>query len=268
MATFAIAQFNACADPARNLATIADFAARAAGKADLLICPEYAMGYPDPHGAAVSGQPLDGAFVNGLRELARVHSLWIVCGALEASGDPARPYNTTVVIDRTGALVRAHRKTHLYDAFSYRESDHFTPGNTLFEPLDTDFGRIGLLVCYELRFPELARLQALAGVDYLIAVAGFVCGPGKREAWHALLAARAVENGCFVIGADHIKPRVFLGESAVYAPNSLQIAALGEDEGLLFAVCDPDEAARYRTACPSLSQRRDDLYRLEAAHFS
>ena len=268
MATFAIAQFNACADPTRNLAKIADFAARAAGKADLLVCPEYAMGYPDYHGAAVPGQPLDGAFVTGLRELARVHSLWIVCGALEASDDPARPYNTTVVIDRTGTLVRAHRKTHLYDAFSYRESDHFTPGGALFEPIDTDFGRVGLLVCYELRFPELARLQALAGVDYLITVAAFVCGAGKREAWHALLAARAIENGCFVVGADHTKPHVFLGESAVYAPNALRLAALGAGEGLLFATCGSDEVEHYRAACPSLSQRRDDLYRLKAAHFS
>lgn len=269
MATFAVAQVDACADPVENLAKIAAFAAEAAGRADLLLCPEYAMGYPDKGGARVPGQPLDGPFVTGLRELARLHKLWIVCGALEESGDPARPYNTTVVIDRTGALRRAHRKNHLYDAFSFRESAGFTPGGALFEPLDTDFGRIGLLVCYELRFPEVARLQALAGAEYLLAAAAFVCGEGKSHAWHALLAARALENACFVVGADHVKRRVFLGESAAYGPNSLALGALdGEREGLLFVDCPREAVARYRESCPSLTQRRDDLYRLEPAHFS
>lgn len=266
MPTFAICQLNASADPAQNLKKIADFAAQAAGRADLLLCPEYAMGYPDKGGPAVPGQPLDGPFVTGLRELARIHSLWIVCGVLEESGDPARPYNTAVVIDRTGDLVRAHRKNHLYDAVNSRESDNFTPGDALFEPVETDFGRIGLLVCYEVRFPEVARLQALAGVDYFLTIAAFVCGEGKAQAWHALLAARAIENGCYVIGADHVKRHVFLGESAAYAPTSVRLDALdGENEGLLFVGCDRGTVTRYRASFPSLQQRRTDLYRLEKA---
>ena len=247
MAVFAAAQLNACADPQRNLEKIAAFAAEAAGRADLLLCPEYAMGYPDRGGAPVPGQPLDGPFVTGLRELARARSRGIGGGAVE----------------------ERHRKNHLYDAFSFRESDRFTPGSALFEPLDTDFGRIGLLVCYELRFPEAARLQALAGAEYLLTAAAFVCGEGKAHAWHALLAARALENGCFVIGADHVKRHVFLGESAAYGPNSVALGALdGAREGLLFAECPREAVARYRESCPSLSQRRDDLYRLEALHFS
>ena len=266
MPTFAICQLNASSDPAENLKKIAACAGLAAGRAGLLLCPEYAMGFPDKGGPAVPGQPLDGPFVSGLCELARVHSLWIVCGVLEESGDPARPYNTAVVIDPTGALVRTHRKHHLFDRGSARESDKFTPGDKLFEPLDTGFGRIGLLVCYEVRFPEVARLQALAGAEYLLVLASFVSGPGKREAWHALLAARAIENGCYVLGADQVKPPVAVGESAAYGPDARCIDKLdGENEGIFFVDCDGETVRSYRAGFPSLQQRRTDLYRLEKA---
>lgn len=265
MPTFAICQLNASSDPAQNLKKIAACADLAAGRADLLLCPEYAMGFPDKGGPAVSGQPLDGPFVSGLCELARMHNLWIVCGALEDSGDPDRPYNTAVVIDRTGTLVRTHRKHHLFDRATSRESDKFTPGDKLFEPLDTDFGRIGLMICYEVRFPEVARLQAMSGAEYLLTIASFVCGPGKSEAWHALLAARAIENGCYVLGADQVKPPVALGESAAYAPNALCLDRLdGEDEGMLFVDCEGETVRSYRADFPSLQQRRTDLYKLES----
>ena len=264
MPTFAICQLNASSDPAVNLKKIADCADLAAGRADLLLCAEYAMGFPDKGGPAVPGQPLDGPFVSGLCELARTHNLWIICGVLEDSGDPDRPYNTAVVIDRTGTIVSTHRKHHLFDRGSSRESDKFTPGNRLFEPLDTDFGRIGLMICYEVRFPEVARLQAMAGAEYLLVIASFVCGVGKSEAWHALLASRAIENGCYVIGADQVKPPVALGESAAYGPNSLCIDKLdGENEGMLFVECDPAVVREYRADFPSLRQRRSDLYHLQ-----
>ncbi len=266
MAVFAVCQLNACADPEKNLQKIAACADLAAGRADMMLCPEYAMGYPDKNGAPVPPQPLDGPFVTGLRALAQAHQLWIVCGIREDSGDPARPYNTAVVIDRTGAIVRTHRKHHLFDAFNYMESDHFTPGETLFEPLETDFGVLGLMICCEVRFPEVARLQAMAGAEILLVDAAFVCGPGKVEAWHALLAARAIENGCYVIGCDHIKPKVFLGESVAYGPTAQRIDALdGENEGMLFVECDVDVIRQYRKNVPSLRQRRTDLYRLEKA---
>ena len=266
MPTFAVCQINASSDPAVNLKKIAACADLAAGRADLLLCSEYAMGFPEKGGPAVPGQPLDGPFVSGLCALARTHKLWIVCGVIEESGDPDRPYNTAVIIDRTGNIVRTHRKHHMYDCSSSRESDKFTPGDKLFEPLDTDFGRIGLLICYEVRFPEVARLQAMAGAEYLLVLASFVCGPGKREAWHSLLASRAIENGCYVLGSDHVKPPVAVGESAAYGPDALCLDKLdGENEGIFFVDCDPAVVRDYRSKFPSLQQRRTDLYHLEKA---
>lgn len=264
MPLFAICQLNASHDPAENLKKITACAESTSGFADLLLCPEYAMGFPRKGGPAVLGQPLDGPFVTGLRELARIHSMWIVCGVLEESDDPDRPYNTAVVINRAGELVRTHRKHHLFDRGSSHESDKFTPGDRLFEPFDTDFGRVGLMICYEVRFPEVARLQAMDGAEFLLTIASFVCGEGKSQAWHALLAARAIENGCFVLGADQVKPPVALGESAAYGPNALCLGALdGTEEGVLFVECGRETVQSYRTDFPSLQQRRTDLYQLK-----
>ena len=263
---FAIAQFNAAADPAQNLAAIAGFAGAAEGRAHMLMLPEYAMTYPArrlPEGQPFpGGQSLDGPFVRGLCELARIHRLWISCGVIESTPDDPRPYNTTVIISSAGTVVAKHRKCQLYDAFSYRESDHFRAGDTLFTPISTPFGTFGLIVCYELRFPELARLQALQGIDFLLVTAAFTCGPRKAEQWRTLLKARAIENGCFVVGCDHTKPHVFLGQSAVYAPDGGALLELHDAPGLSFISCDHARIETARQACPVLEQRRTDLYQI------
>jgi len=262
----AVAQMDAAPDPADNLQAAAHFAAAAQGRADLLMLPEYTMTYPAHRlqaGVPFPGsQPLDGPFVSGLRTLARAHRLWITCGVIEqAAGDP-RPYNTTVVLSDTGELVSVHRKCQLYDAFSYRESDHFRPGPARFSPIRTPFGTLGLIVCYELRYPELARLAALEGADFLLVTAAFVRGPHKADQWHTLLRARAIENGCFVIGCNHTKPHVFLGESAAYAPDGAPLLEMDDTPGLAFLACDRDQIASVRESCPVLTQRREDLYTL------
>ena len=262
----AVAQAGGTDCAAQNLAHAASFAAQARGSADLLMLPEYFMTYPrrklqqtQPFPGA---EPLSGPFVSGLQALARESGLWISCGVTETAEGGLPPYNTTVLIASDGTLVRAHRKTQLYDAFSYRESDHFTAGAALFEPVDTPFGRLGLIVCYELRYPELARLQACAGADILLVTAAFVRGPQKSRQWHTLLEARAIENGLFVVGCNHTLPHVFLGESAAYAPDGTPLLTMDDREGLAVISCDLDEVARVRAACPAVLQRRTDLYRL------
>lgn len=264
--SIAIAQFSAAAEPAQNLTAIARFAGAAEGRAHLLMLPEYAMTYPTRR--LTEGQPfpggqsLDGPFVRSLCQLARMHRLWISCGVIESTADDPRPYNTTVIISNTGDLVAAHRKCQLYDAFSYRESDHFRAGDTLFTPVSTPFGTLGLIVCYELRYPELARLQALQGIDFLLVTAAFTCGPRKPEQWRTLLKARAIENGCFVVGCNHTKPRIFLGQSAVYAPDGAALLELHDAPGLSFVSCDRARIDTVRESCPVLEQRRTDLYHL------
>lgn len=264
----AIAQINAAADPQENLRTAARMASEAAQKqVHLLMLPEYAMTYPThrlPDGVPFPGaEPLDGPFVSGLRQLAAAHGLWITCGVIEQTADDPRPYNTTVVISDNGELVAAHRKCQLYDAFSYRESDHFRPGPARFMPIKTPFGTLGLIVCYELRYPELARLQAMEGAEFLLVTAAFVRGPQKAQQWHTLLAARAVENGCFIVGCNHVKPHVFLGQSAAYAPDGQTLLEMDDAPGLAFVTCDRTQITTVRESCPVLRQRREDLYSLK-----
>ena len=263
IARIALAQIDATANPERNLSAIAALTRQVAGRADLLVLPEYSMCYPSHRleaGQPFPGaQPLTGPFVTELRALARQSGLWLCCGVIE-DGGASLPFNTQVLIDSAGQIVRAHRKTHLYNAFSYRESDHFARGDVPFQPVKTPFGKLGLIVCYELRFPELARRQAIEGAQILLTSAAFVRGPGKVRHWHTLLAARAIENGLFVLGANHTKDRVFLGESAAYDPDGGLMSVLDDKPGLLLAACDLDQIGRVRARCPAVLQRREEVY--------
>lgn len=259
-AKIALGQLDASDSPSDNLQKIRKFAAEAGEQgADILVLPEYSMGYPKKGGAFPAGQSLDGPFCQGLRAAAREHGLYISCGMLEKTGTE-KMYNTTVLFDRQGELLRAHRKNHLYGSASYRESEYFQQGDSLFEPIDTDFGRLGLLVCYEIRFPELTRIQAMEGVDILLVGSAFVSGPHKALQWHALLRARAIENAFFVCASNHTKPHVFLGESCAYDPNGETLGELGQEEGLLLVSCDVHDVARARQTNTAILQRRPELY--------
>ena len=143
------------------------------------------------------------------------------------------PYNTTVVLDDNGELRGAYRKTRLYDAFGYRESEECRAGDEPFSPIDTPAGKLGIITCFELRFPELAAAQKQAGAEVLYVPAGWACGENKALHWRTLLCARAIENNIPVIGADQYIPEQFIGSSAIYAATGAELASLGAGEGLL-----------------------------------
>lgn len=260
-AKIALGQMSASNHMDDNMKTIRRFARQAARQGtDLLLLPEYAMWYPEPNEALPRDEEKEQAFLEALCEQAQRHHMYVVCGLIEGNGR-GRPYNTTVVIDREGKVVRKHRKSHLYSSPGYRESDHFKAGNELFAPLDTDFGRIGLLVCYEIRFPELARLQVIAGAQMLLVASAFVAGPGKVQQWHTLLQARAIENGCYVCASNQTKVPILFGESCAYDPCGGSLGQLEKKQDLLVIDCDLDDISRMRQSNPSVLQRRPDLYR-------
>lgn len=259
-AKIALGQLNAADNPEENLQTITAFADSAAKQgADMLVLPEYAMAYPKAHRPFPSGQAVNGAFGTALCALAKQYQMYLVCGMLEQTGGD-KLYNTILVIDRQGKIVRKHHKNHLYCTEKFQENHNFLQGDALFQPLDTDFGRVGLLVCYELRFPELARLQAINGTQILLVSSAFVVGPHKKEQWHALLEARAIENACYICASDHVKPHVFMGESCAYDPNGGQIGALNEQVDLLVVDCDLSRLDEIRKTNTALFQRRPELY--------
>jgi predicted amidohydrolase len=260
----AAAQLTAGPDPKDNLGKATRAAAQAAGRgARLVVFPELFMAwvpnYKEPGAFQAVAQPLDGPFVQGLADAARALDLWIVAGVIEKIADSEkRAHNTTVILNDQGELAGLYRKTHLFDAFGYQESRVIAPGDLLFKPIHTPMGLTGVFVCYELRFPEVARYQAVNGAEVLIVPSAWFSGPMKEQHWRYLAVARAIENTAYVIAANQVGPN-FLGRSLIVDPMGVVLAEGTEIEGLIHADVDPERVAAIRNRIPSLSQRRTDL---------
>ena len=241
-------------DPAANRAAL-DRVRDLAEGADLVVLPEaFARDFGEPDSdLAPYAEPLDGPFATALGELATEHDIAVLAGMFERSGDAGPPYNTLVLADRSGRTT--YRKIHLYDSFGYRESDRLAAG--AIEPVVARVGdfRVGLMTCYDLRFPELARSLSSVGVDVLVIPAAWVAGPGKVMHWQTLLRARAIENVCWVVAAAQPGPR-YSGHSMVVSPTGEVVVEAGEGEEVLAATLDLDAVRQARNLNPSLANRR------------
>ncbi|MFA3843389.1 carbon-nitrogen hydrolase family protein [Streptomyces aureus] len=258
----AVAQFAALADKRHNRAAITGLvASAAAGGARLVVLPENSMwSHPDTSvDPFTASENLDGEFTAFLADLAREHTVWLVCGMTERTEALGKVHNTLVVFDDTGKLVTRYRKVHLYDAFGYHESDFVAPG-PISEPatFELDGFRFGILTCYELRFPESARRLAVAGADALVLPAAWVAGPMKEDHWITLLRARAIENTVYMIAADQTGPTC-IGQSTVIDPGGVIVTGAGPAPGRAEALLDLDRIAAVRETTPSLSQRRFEV---------
>lgn len=253
----AVAQFAPTDDTDANLAEIERLAREAVSRgARLVLFPEYSSYFVNPmdESLAAHAQPVDGPFTARLTSLAGELGVHLVAGLIE-TGDAGRVRNTDVAVDGSG-VVALYRKQHLYDAFGQRESDWVEPG-ALDAPqtFDVEGLRVGLMTCYDLRFPELSRTIVDAGAEVLLVPAEWVRGPLKEHHWTTLLTARAIENTVFVAAADHPAP-IGVGRSAVIDPQGVTIAGLGAEAGLALAWIDRDAIARTRETNPALRLRR------------
>jgi predicted amidohydrolase len=256
--TVALMQTASGLDPAENrdgLGAVAEMT-RGDRRPDLVVFPEAFMRDFGAPGSDVSpfAEPLDGPFVKRLTELAGQHDVTLLAGMFEASGDPARPYNTLVLVDGDG-LRASYRKIHLYDSFGYRESDRLLAGDL--DPVVVEVGGIavGLMTCYDLRFPELARALVDRGAALLVVPAAWVAGPGKVLHWRTLVTARAIENTVYVAAAGQPGPR-YTGHSLVVAPTGEVLGEAGEEPGTVLAEVDLGLLEEARETNPSLANRR------------
>lgn len=249
-----IVQFAAALDIDENLKRLTGLSADL--DVDLIVVPEAAMhdfGEPDNDLASIA-QPLDGPFVSSLTELARDRNAFVVAGMFEwVEGE--LPYNTVVVVGADAALLAAYRKVHLYDSFGYRESDRVQPGPA--KPTVVDIGdfRIGVLTCYDLRFPEHTRALVDSGADTVVVPSAWVRGPHKENHWRTLLRARAIENTIYVVAAAQTG-KTYCGNSMVTDPMGVVTAAIGEQEGAFAADLDLARIASARDRNPALLHRR------------
>ena len=215
---------------------------------------------------AAQAEPLDGPFCTAVNALAAKYGLWTVYTANE-KGDDGPPYNTAIIVDDNGEQQAIYRKVHLFDTDFVKESEKVRPGDEFMAPVETPFGRIALGICYDLRFPELARAAAVKGADILVYPSAWVDGSRKVEQWKTLLAARAIENELFVAGLSRCDrafgadARDYAGHSCVFGPLGETIAeAAGIEEELVVADIDLGAIKRARAAMPTLAHLRPDVY--------
>ncbi|PVE13365.1 carbon-nitrogen hydrolase family protein [Streptomyces scopuliridis] len=253
----AVAQFAPTADAVGNLAVIEEMVREAAAAgAELAVFPEESM---IPSEAVASLREAAAAhwprFLDTLAGLAAAHGVAIIAGGYEDSGE-SLPYNTLVALDSGGQPLGSYRKMHLYDAFDYKESREVQRGDA--GPCVIRIGafNVGLVNCYDLRFPEFTRSLVEMGADLLSVSAAWVRGPLKEDHWTTLLRGRAIENTCWVVASSLTTPDC-IGMSMAVDPLGVVRAALGEERRALFVVdIDKDRIDTARTVLPVLRNRR------------
>ena len=261
----AVAQFAASTDVRANLRRVRELAGAAASRgADLVVFPEAAMyAWDVPAAELAEAARLHSApFLDGLSEVAAESGVSLVAGLFApVEGSPgAPPHNRLVVLDSNGAPQARYDKVHLFDAFSWRESEKVTaaPASPDFDELCTvSVGgfTVGLLNCYDLRFPEMARALVDRGAEVLAVSSAWVAGPHKEMHWETLLRARAIENTCYVLASDQPPPRS-AGLSQILDPLGITAASCVGAEGVAVHRLDPGHLREVRAALPSLAHRR------------
>lgn len=260
----AVAQVKASTEKSANLERAQELIAAAGARgARAIAFPEFLMAYSPATQSAEElagiAEPLDGDFITVTKVSAQQHSIDVLLTIYETCSSPNRVYDTALWIDSQGAIRAAYRKLHLYDALGFKESDKFVAGDEPAPAVKTAVGQVGIMICYDLRFPELSRLLALAGAEILFAPSGWVQGDMKVEHWQTMVCARALENGCYVIAPDQVG-NVYIGHSMAVDPFGRTVADMGDREGLEFVDVDPALIKEVREKLPLLGNRRADVY--------
>ncbi len=263
MARVLVAVFQAAPRGSKEetLARIEEMASQLRVSPDIAVFPEYLMF--DPTGMSREeayrlGEDLEGPWVRGFARLAEKLGSCMAFHMFERS-PTGRVYGSFVLMRRDGSIAGVYRKTHLFDAYSYRESSFTEPGDRLLEPLDLCGARVGAAICYEIRFPEVFRYAALRGAEAMLVPAAWYRGPGKEETLRVLAQARAHENGFYVVVAGNAGEN-FVGGSRVVNPWGHVEADAGWGEKVLLWELDLSEVERARETIPQLRHLRRDLY--------
>ncbi|MGX8796707.1 carbon-nitrogen hydrolase family protein [Fusibacter sp. JL298sf-3] len=236
---------------------------------DMLVLPEMFVCPYDIELFANFAQKEEGEVWKALSNLAKTYGIFLVGGSVPESAD-GHLYNTSYVFDPMGKEVAKHRKIHLFDV-SVTGGQHFKESEVLsagVEPtvFQTPFGKVGLAICYDFRFPELARLMVDAGAEILVIPAAFNMTTGPSH-WEILFRTRALDNQVYTIGVAPARREqasyVSWGHSIVVSPWGETVEQLGAEEGVLVADLDLSQVQSVRKSLPLLKHRRLDVYRCE-----
>jgi len=255
----AVAQLSSSENKNENLLKAEKYIIKAKNaQADFIVFPEHYMASftsPKVNRSEVS-EKVDGPFVTELCRMAKENNIYILCGIYEyAENESFRSYNSVVTINREGEVVDCYRKNYLYDAFSAKESDTSVLGSAPPKVINTEFGKIGVIICYELRFPEITRYLTSKGAEFIFIPTAWKDGILKEHHWRTLLQARAIENTVFIIGADQIDNNN-VGNSMIIDPMGTPIAQAGEEEALIVSEINTNRLKTVRKKLPSLEHTK------------
>ena len=198
-------------------------------------------------------------YLCGIKKLAKKYRKWILIGSLIIKVTKNKLVNRSVLIDKTGNIRTYYDKIHMYDVVlskreKYFESKTFTAGKKI-KSSNLPWGRLGLSICYDLRFPNMFRKLSKVGCDYISIPSAFTETTGKRH-WHSLLKARAIENFCYIFapaqGGTHYNGRKTFGHSMIVSPDGKILKELKKSEGVITVSIDPALSKKLRSIIPSL----------------
>lgn len=228
---------------------------------EMFNCPYEAINFP------VYGEAEGGETWQACSRLAAKYKVYLSAGSVPEKDESGVVYNTAYVFNRSGRQIAKHRKVHLFDievekGQSFKESDTLTAGSEI-TVFDTEFGRMGLCICYDFRFPELARLMALKGAEVILVPAAFNMTTGPAH-WDILFRTRALDNQVFVIGTaparDLESSYHSFGHSVVVTPWGDVVGEMDEKEGMMIQELNLERVKQVRKQLPLLAHRRTDLY--------
>lgn len=229
---------------------------------EMFNCPYQTANFP------IYAESEGGKCWQAMSDAAREHHIYLVAGSMPEKDEAGHVYNTSYAFDREGKQIGKHRKMHLFDIAvkggqTFRESDTLTAGNQV-TTFDTEFGRCGLEICYDIRFPELARLTEEAGACIIFVPAAFNMTTGPAH-WEMSFRMRALDNQVFMVGCSQARQDsgyISYGHSIVTSPWSDVIHMMDEKEGMDLVELDLDRIDQVREQLPLLKQRRLDIYEL------
>ncbi|MBI9104795.1 MAG: carbon-nitrogen hydrolase family protein [Spirochaetales bacterium] len=268
--TLALCQTAVTADKEKNILNAEDDIAKAARMgADLAVLPEMFNCPYENSWFLKFAEPEGGSTYTRLSKLARKSGIILVGGSIPEVDDEGKIYNTSYSFNPRGELIGKHRKAHLFDidikgGQKFRESDTLSPGEKV-TVIDTEFGKIGVAICFDIRFPELFRAMTLAGARLIIVPAAFNMTTGPAH-WELTFRMRAVDNQVFMAGAaparDESASYISYGNSIITNPWGEVISRLGPEEGILFQEINLEEVEEIREQLPLISSLKRELYPL------
>lgn len=265
----ALVQMRSSENKEENLKTSVDFISKAADRNASLICfPEFQMAFSplkqSPKDLANNvAEHIDGGnFVSALCRSAKRNKIGVIATVYERNKNKneLKVYDTAVIINNKGQITSVYRKLHLYNALGFRESDKLIQGNVIEKPVSTSVGNIGLMICYDIRFPEMSRILTVNGADILVVPSAWVYGIMKEDHWRTMIMARAIENGSYIIAPDQVG-NIFSGRSMVADPFGTVLLDMGDKQGMDVVEIDKSRVMKVRDSLPLLKNRRLDIYR-------